>query len=105
MEESQSSSDFKRNKKARWDARAQRKNCHNRKLKVNGFENRPNSRLIFSRSKTTREKMRLIVIYCALVHLTHAFMADWLIEFLELVEKTSFTEQEIEHWYKVSIFE
>jgi len=44
--------------------------------------------------------MRLIVIYCALVHLTHAFMADWLIEFLELVEKTSFTEQEIEHWYK-----
>ena len=48
--------------------------------------------------------MRLIVIYCALVHLTHAFMADWLIEFLELVEKTSFTEQEIEHWYKVSIF-
>ena len=46
--------------------------------------------------------MRLIVHF-ALVHLTHTFVADWLIEFLELVEKTSFTEQEIEHWYKVSI--
>ena len=29
-------------------------------------------------------------------------LAGWMIEFLELVEKTSFTEQEIEHWYKVS---
>ena len=46
-------------------------------------------------------KMKFII----LIATVRAFdLAGWMIEFLELVEKTSFTEQEIEHWYKVSSF-